>query len=119
VFLGSYRGPVPTPPSELPPDLPRLRILRQYLALQLQRVDDAIHAAETGTEPWLSGPAPGWCLQALPTGVGRAPRVTVHRTDCWAAEGDVVSRDEAVAALGRAGGQACTVCHPERELAGG
>jgi hypothetical protein len=105
--------------TDLPPDLPRLRTVRQYLLHQLARVEAAITAAETGTEPWLSGPAPGWCVQPLPTGVGRAQRVVVHRTDCWAVgECREVDRETAAGVLGTPGGEACTVCHPERELGG-
>lgn len=106
--------------TDLPPDLPRLHAVRQYLLHQLARVEAAIHAAETGGEPWLSGPAPGWRVVALPTGAGRPRRLVVHRTDCWAAKGgSEATREQAVETLRAPGGEACKVCHPETELVGG
>ncbi|WP_344534513.1 DUF6233 domain-containing protein [Streptomyces albiaxialis] len=107
--------------SDLPPDEPRLRILRTfldqeatrhevvatYLRLQLGEVDAALSAAEAArTEPFR--------LVPMRTPPGRAE---LHRADCWVPGGRPLSREDAL--LAREDRQVasildlCSACRPQ------
>jgi len=106
--------------TELPPDLPRLRILETWLALALDEVRQAIAAAEQREQERQRGiqarpPAPDWLLEA---GLNRdSPPVCVHVGGCHMAgsRSRGVSRDTALRAL-TDGIPACTHCRPDTEL---
>lgn len=95
--------------SELPPDLPRLQVIRTYLQQQLKAVDAAIAAAQP--------PATGWQLQHLPGGRGTG-RGVLHEAGCPFAEskGGELDRDGAVIALAEDSVTPCDQCRPERGL---
>ncbi|MFF7147439.1 DUF6233 domain-containing protein [Streptomyces griseoaurantiacus] len=106
--------------SDLPPDLPRLRTLETWLALQLAQVRQRIAAAEKREEEKQRGaearpPQPDWLLES---GLNRdAAPVAVHTGDCHMvgkrARG--VPRDTALRALAE-GVEACGHCRPDVEL---
>ncbi|MYU24666.1 DUF6233 domain-containing protein [Streptomyces sp. SID8352] len=105
---------------DLPPDLPRLRILETWLTMALAEVRAAITAAERAEAERQRGaearpPAPDWLLEG---GLSRdAPPVQVHVGGCWNAgkRGRALTRDDALRAL--AGGvRACDACRPDTEL---
>ena len=106
--------------TDLPPDLPRLRTLETWLALQLQAVRQAITAAERREAEQRHGqqarpPQPDWLLEA---GLNRdAPAVYVHCGGCWNAgkRSRGVPRDVALQALAE-GVPACSHCRPDVEL---
>lgn len=91
--------------TELPPDLPRLQIIRRWLAdqrarhevigtylqVQAERVDAAIAAAQPPQTPGGT-----YRLQPMRTPPGRG---TLHREECWVAGGADVSRSEVLTAL--------------------
>ena len=106
--------------NDLPPDLPRLRTLETWLALQLQAVRTAITAAETRERERQRGltmrpPPPDWLIEAS---IGRdAPPVYVHVGGCHMAgkRSKGVARDVALRALTE-GVDACPHCRPDSEL---
>ncbi|MEU6766591.1 DUF6233 domain-containing protein [Streptomyces sp. NPDC046853] len=105
--------------SDLPPDLPRLRTLRTWHAMWVQRLDEAIKVAERREAERVRGerarpPAPEWLVeQGLD---GRAP-VYVHVGGCHMAgkRSRGVSRDQARQALYEQI-DACPHCRPDTEL---
>lgn len=106
--------------TALPPDLPRLRTLRTFLAVLLAELDEAIAQAEQRQREEQRGrehrpPPPDWLLEQ---GLNRdAPPVQVHVGGCWNAgkRSKGVTRDEALRALA-AGVRACSACRPDTEL---
>ncbi len=105
---------------DLPGDLPRLRTLETWLALQLTAVQAAITAAEKREEERRRGeevrpPQPDWLLEQ---GLNRdAAPVYVHAGGCWnaAKRSRGVPRDVALRALAD-GVPACGHCRPDVEL---
>lgn len=105
---------------DLPPDLPRLRTLETWLALQLSQVRTAIAAAEQRETERQRGiaarpPQPDWLLEA---GLNRdAPPVYVHVGGCHMAgkRSRGISREAALRALTE-GIDACPHCRPDTEL---
>lgn len=95
--------------SELPPDLPRLQVIRTYLQQQLKAVDAAIAAAQP--------PATMWRIEHLPGG-GRTGRGVLHEAGCPFAEGKGGQLDRAAAlvALAEDSVSPCDQCRPERGL---
>ncbi|WP_392567437.1 DUF6233 domain-containing protein [Actinacidiphila glaucinigra] len=67
---------------------------------------------ETGDQPWVSGPAPGWRLQRLPNAAGRPPRYVLHRQDCWLDDGQALTGTEATTWAARWDVRACELCSP-------
>ena len=106
--------------NDLPPDLPRLRTLETWLALQLHHVRHAITAAERREAEQQQAaeaqPAtPDWMLEG---GLSQAaPPVYVHVGGCHMAGKRVkgVPRDVALRALTE-GVDACPHCRPDSEL---
>jgi hypothetical protein len=106
--------------TDLPPDLPRLRILETWLALTLAEVRKGIAAAEQREAERQRGaqdrPAPpDWLLEQ---GLNRdSPPVQVHVGGCWnaAKRSKGISRAEALRAL-TSGVKACGACRPDSEL---
>jgi hypothetical protein len=106
--------------TDLPPDLPRLRVLETWLQLTLDEVRRAITAAERREVERQRGiearpPAPDWLIEL---GLNRdAPPVQVHVGDCWNAgkRHRGIGREEALRALAD-GVKACGVCRPDSEL---
>lgn len=106
--------------NDLPHDLPRLRTLETWLALQLQAVRHAITAAERREAERQRGiegrpPQPDWLLEH---GLSRdAPPVYVHVGGCHMAgkRSKGVPRDAALRALTE-GIDACPHCRPDTEL---
>lgn len=106
--------------TDLPPDLPRLRVLETWLALALADVRRAIASAERREAERRRGeqarPAPpDWLLEV---GLNKgAPPVHVHVGGCWNAgrRSRGVTRDEALRALAD-GVRACSACRPDTEL---
>lgn len=103
----------------LPPDLPRLRTLETWLALQLSQVQRAIAAAEQREKERQAGierrpPQPDWLLEA---GIGDGPPVYVHVGGCHMAgkRSRGVDRPAALRALTE-GVNACSHCRPDSEL---
>ncbi|MBT2511517.1 hypothetical protein J7I98_38145 [Streptomyces sp. ISL-98] len=108
------------PPSDLPPDLLRLRALETWHAMWLDRIRAAIAAAEEREAGKRRAeehrpPPPDWVVQ-LGIGVGQPP-VAVHAGGCpnsgkrW----KQISRDEARRLLDDSV-TACTLCTPDRDL---
>ncbi|MFF8589913.1 DUF6233 domain-containing protein [Streptomyces sp. NPDC015220] len=106
--------------NDLPPDLPRLRTLETWLALQLDQVRQRITAVERQEQERQQGidarpPVPDWVLER---GLNRdSPPATVHVGDCPMAgkRGQGVPRDVALRALAE-GVEACGHCRPDSEL---
>ena len=106
--------------NDLPPDLPRLRTLETWLALQLDRVRQQIPAVEQREQERQRGldhrpPPPDWVLEA---GLNRdSPAVYVHAGGCWSIgkRHRGISRDAALRALAE-GVDACPHCRPDSEL---
>lgn len=106
--------------NDLPPDLPRLRTLETWLALQLQAVRTAITAAETRERERQRGiamrpPQPDWLIEQS---IGRdAPPVYVHVGGCHMAgkRSKGATREAALRALTE-GIDACPHCRPDSEL---
>lgn len=106
--------------TDLPPDLPRLRTLETWLALQLQQVRQRIADVQRREGEKQRGaearpPQPDWLLES---GLNRdAAPVAVHTGDCHMvgkrARG--VPRDLALRALAE-GVEACGHCRPDVEL---
>ncbi|MET9517387.1 DUF6233 domain-containing protein [Streptomyces sp. NPDC002994] len=105
--------------SDLPPDLPRLRTLEHWHAVQLDRIRAAIttaqqrEAEEQRKRPL--PPPPDWVLQQ---GIGQGgPPLAVHVGGCTLAGGRPrpISREQALRALAE-GIEACQVCRPDTDL---
>ncbi|MGW3763096.1 DUF6233 domain-containing protein [Streptomyces sp. NPDC005131] len=104
----------------LPQDLSRLRTLRTWHAMWVERIDDAIAAAEQRERERQQGerarpPTPDWIME-LGIGVG-SPPIEVHVGGCYAAgkRRRAISREQAVASLDQ-GIRACIHCRPDTEL---
>lgn len=67
--------------SELPSDLPRLQVLRTWLAVQLRAVEDEIAAVEEREAA--AAAAPGWWVQWRRRRVGRPRAGVLHQAGCW------------------------------------
>lgn len=107
--------------SDLPPDLPRLLAIRDwlqqararqdvidtYLQLQQDRVDAAIEAATPQDDV-------GYRIQHLRSA---RPRAVLHRADCWVAGGTAISREDALIAINddqiRPTLEICDACRPD------
>ncbi|MFF4489399.1 DUF6233 domain-containing protein [Streptomyces sp. NPDC001544] len=105
--------------NDLPPDLPRLRILETWLQLSLDRVRQQITAAERREQERQRGeqarpPVPDWMIER---GIGEGPAVYVHVGGCHMAgkRSKGVARDVALRALAE-GVAACPHCRPDSEL---
>ncbi|WP_433916939.1 DUF6233 domain-containing protein [Streptomyces sp. NBC_01744] len=105
---------------DLPPDLPRLRTLRTWYAMWVDRIDEAIAAAEQRERERQQGerarpPQPDWIME-LGIGVDSRP-IEVHVGGCYAAgkRRRAISREQALAALAD-GIRACIHCRPDTEL---
>ncbi|NED31138.1 DUF6233 domain-containing protein [Streptomyces sp. SID8499] len=106
--------------NDLPPDLPRLRTLETWLALQLDQVRQRIAAVERQEAERQRGldarpPTPDWILER---GLNRdSPPVAVHVGGCHMAGKRTkgIDRDTALRALAE-GVQACGHCRPDSEL---
>lgn len=101
--------------NDLPPDLPRLRTLETYLALQLDHVRARIteleqSAAHTRPLP----PPPDWLLEMEIN--GRHP-LALHTGDCHMAgkRPRPLNRDQAMRALVE-GVEPCGMCRPDTAL---
>jgi hypothetical protein len=103
--------------SDLPPDLPRLHVLRTWLQMTLDRVDARIaqlQAEEAAHQRALPPPGPDFRIQRG-LGTDRLP-VKVHLGDCgMAKKAPGASVDDARRALIE-GVEACAVCRPDTEL---
>lgn len=106
--------------DDLPPDLPRLRTLRMWHAMWLDRIDIAIAAEEQQERERQQAearrpPPPDWVLE-LSIGVGAKP-VQVHAGHCYSIgrRRRTITRDQALAALAD-GVEACVHCRPDTEL---
>lgn len=106
--------------NDLPPDLPRLRILETWLALTLDRVRQQITDAERREQERQRGidarpPQPEWLLEL---GLNRdsVPNM-VHEGHCHMAgkRSRGISRADALRWLAE-GIPACTHCRPDSEL---
>ncbi|WP_406369749.1 DUF6233 domain-containing protein [Streptomyces sp. NBC_00647] len=104
---------------DLPPDLPRLRTLRTWHALWVDRLDQAIAAAEQGEAEREHGrqarpPQPDWMIEH---GLNGGRPVYVHLGHCHmkGKRSRNASRDQARQALAE-GVPACTHCRPDTEL---
>ncbi|MFE6338483.1 DUF6233 domain-containing protein [Streptomyces sp. NPDC057806] len=106
--------------TDLPPDLPRLRILETWLVLTLDRVrrqiaEEERRAAERQRGVAARPPAPDWLIeQSLNRNV---PPVYVHVGGCHMAgsRSRGVDRGQAIRAL-TDGVDACPHCRPDTEL---
>ncbi|MGW0916508.1 DUF6233 domain-containing protein [Streptomyces sp. NPDC002784] len=106
--------------TDLPPDLPRLRILETWLVLTLDRVRRRIAAEERRAAERQRGiaarpPAPDWLVeQSLNRDV---PPVYVHVGGCHMAgsRSRGIDRGQAIRAL-TDGVDACPHCRPDTEL---
>lgn len=110
--------------SELPPDLPRLRLIRDWLAQEraqnevigtyLRLEEDRVNAAISDVTP---SPAEGYRLQPLRSA---RHRTVMHLDTCWVAGGARISEEEARAALTDAVAapmlEFCDACRPEATL---
>ncbi|MCX5158062.1 DUF6233 domain-containing protein [Streptomyces sp. NBC_00264] len=106
--------------SDLPPDLPRLHTLRTWHAMWVERLDDAIAAAEQREKERKQGeerrpPTPDWVME-LSIGLGAQP-IEVHSGHCYAIgkRHRAISREQALAALAE-GIRACAHCRPDTDL---
>ena len=106
--------------NDLPPDLPRLRILETWLQLSLDRVRKQIADAERREAERQRGidnrpPAPDWLVEQGLN--GHSPPVYVHVGGCHMAgkRSKGVARDVALRAL-TDGVDACPHCRPDSEL---
>ncbi|MET8957192.1 DUF6233 domain-containing protein [Streptomyces sp. NPDC004533] len=106
--------------DDLPPDLERLRTLRVWHALWMERIDRKIAALERRQAEQERGrrerPRPPDWLVELGIGTGQPP-VQVHAGDCRMAgkRRRAVSRDEARRLLAT-GLRACSHCQPDARL---
>ncbi|KAB2971049.1 hypothetical protein F8R89_02650 [Streptomyces sp. SS1-1] len=106
--------------DDLPPDLDRLRTLRVWHALWVQRIDAKIAALQRRHAEEENGrrrrPAPPEWIVELGIGADRSP-VQVHAGDCHMAgqRRRAVSRDEARRLLAT-GLEGCSHCEPAARL---
>lgn len=105
--------------NDLPPDLPRLRTLRTWHAMWVQRLDEAITEAERRETERTRGeqrrpPTPDWLIEK---GIGGRNAVYVHRGGCWSGRKrtEAITRDQARQELA-AGTDACPHCRPDTAL---
>ncbi|GAA1924188.1 DUF6233 domain-containing protein [Streptantibioticus ferralitis] len=117
--------------SDLPPDLPRLQVLRTYLRLQLEAVDVRIseieRAASSQTRPTAGGTTPPhptrgqeavnelkWWrfVHAGPGKVGG----TLHRGDCRHAAGGALLPLSQAKLMLEEGASPCQQCTPQTRL---
>jgi hypothetical protein len=106
--------------TDLPPDLPRLRVLETWLALTLADVRRAIADAERREREQQRGakarPAPSdWLLEV---GLNRNSQpARVHVGGCWNSgkRSRGVTQEEALRALVD-GVRACSACRPDTKL---
>lgn len=80
---------------------------------QLRRAGEQAYEVKTGDQPWVSGPAPGWRLQHLPTAAGQPPGRILHRRDCWIDNGEDLTLEEASGHAARAAVELCRLCRPD------
>jgi hypothetical protein len=106
--------------DDLPPDLERLRTLRVWHAMWLERIDAKIAAlhrqkAEQERSRRSRPRSPEWLVE-LGIGAGRPP-IQIHAGDCYMAgtRRRPVTRDEARHLLA-SGMRACTHCQPDLRL---
>ncbi|MYR58286.1 hypothetical protein GTY54_19295 [Streptomyces sp. SID625] len=106
--------------NDLPPDLPRLRTLETWLALQLDQVRQHISAVEQREQERQRGldarpPAPDWIIEHS-IGAVRKP-IAVHVGGCHmtGARTKGIDRETALRALVE-GVDACPHCRPDTEL---
>ncbi|MEU3990062.1 DUF6233 domain-containing protein [Streptomyces platensis] len=104
--------------SELPPDLPRLRVLETWLQLTLDQVRQHIAIAqqeEALQQRAVPPPPPDWVLQLRIDGEGQP--IAVHVGGCQTAgrRARPISRDQAMRALTE-GLEPCGLCRPDTEL---
>lgn len=97
---------------DLPADPGTLQVIEAHTAEQLRRASEQLYWVETGDRPWVSGPDPGWRLQALPTAVHHPSRFVMHRADCWIDSGETLTAAEAAACAGRPHVERCSLCRP-------
>ncbi|MFJ7998916.1 DUF6233 domain-containing protein [Streptomyces sp. NPDC096310] len=113
--------------SDLPPDLPRLRILETWHQVQLQRIRDAITTAERNATDQrkaerqqaaqvrdrVKPPPADWTVEWIR---GTRQPLTVHVGDCYMpGNTDPIAKDEAVRLI--AGGvEPCQFCRPDTAL---
>ncbi|MET9878594.1 DUF6233 domain-containing protein [Actinacidiphila glaucinigra] len=98
---------------DLPVDPAWLQIVEAHTVEQLRRAGEQAYEVETGDQPWVSGPAPGWRLQHLPTAVGQPPRRILHRRDCWIDSGEDLTLEEASGHAARTAVELCRLCRPD------
>ncbi|MFE7245784.1 DUF6233 domain-containing protein [Streptomyces sp. NPDC057580] len=105
---------------DIPPDLSRLRTLRTWYGMWVDRIDEAIAMAEQRERERQRGeerrlPTPDWIVE-LSIGVGARP-IEVHVGGCYLAgkRQRVITREQALAALAD-GMRACIHCRPDTEL---
>lgn len=106
--------------SDLPPDLGRLRVLEQYLLLQLGEVRARIAEVDTQQVQPPVHEAEKWWVEYRRTPDGFRPTV-VHAPDCFTARGvraEKVTREEAAAALAAPDSAMvpCALCTPDTIL---
>lgn len=103
--------------SDLPPDLPRLRTLETYLALQLATIRQEIRRLEDQariTAPAVPPEPPAWLAEY---DIGAQRRLLqIHTGDCAMAGHRVKPVDEAAARRGVLEAGACQFCRPDTAL---
>ncbi|WP_406326291.1 DUF6233 domain-containing protein [Streptomyces sp. NBC_01617] len=101
--------------SYLPSDLPRLRTLRTWRAMWVERIDAVEQREEERQQGEERRPPPDWIIE-LGIGVGARP-IEVHVGGCYAAgkRHHAVTRERALAALDD-GIRAHIHCPPDIEL---
>jgi hypothetical protein len=103
--------------SELPPDLPRLHVLRTWLQMTLAQVDARItqlQAEQAAHARALPPPGPDYRIQRGLT-ADRLP-VKVHVGDCGMAKKAPGTSEAAARQALVEGVEACAVCRPDTEL---
>ncbi len=97
----------------MPPDLPRLRVLATWLELNLDRVREAIEAAERRAAE--EADRPHWWLQWMRVPAGRPARAVLHRRGCWCpGEPDLRAADVRRAAASHPGLiEGCPACRAQ------
>ncbi|MFB7764195.1 hypothetical protein [Streptomyces xiamenensis] len=101
--------------SDLPSDLPRLQVLRTWLAVQLRAVDAEIAAAEARQAA--AAAAPVWWVQWHRRRIGRARTGVLHRVGCWLPGEPDLTGEQLEAVLAEHGARiercpACTTTNP-------
>ncbi|MFJ9037443.1 DUF6233 domain-containing protein [Streptomyces sp. NPDC102406] len=107
--------------SDLPPDLPRLRTLRVWHAMWVDRLDAAIAAAEQREAERARGaaarpPDPDWLIER---GLNKRAAVYVHEGTCWAGRKATrtqgITREQALQAMAE-GVDVCPQRRPDTAL---